>query len=274
MLMTNVKIVLVVLGTLAVYTLVANSIPQVQSEVPEELTFGEDVTPAQLVAAGAELYAGAGGCTACHGLGTRAPYLLADEGGTGTIGQRCGNRVPGEDCETYLYESMTNPLAYVVEGYDPIMPDQRVMLSNNQIWALIAYLQDQGGEVTVSAEDIAATDEGGGETVAAGGAAAGGGAAGAPGGLDPVALIENNLCLNCHTLDDRGVELGPSFNGIGSRLDANAIRRSILEPNAEVAEGFEAVAGTMPPIFGESFTAQQLEILVQYLAGRTEGGAP
>src|SRR2546427_522994 len=87
---TNLKIVGVVLGTLALYTLIANKIPQLQSEVPQALALGANVTPEQLVAAGEKLFNGAGGCTTCHGLGTRAPNLLTDEKGTGLIGSRCG----------------------------------------------------------------------------------------------------------------------------------------------------------------------------------------
>lgn len=269
--MTNLKIVLVVLGTLGIYTLVAMSIPQVESEVPEELSFSGEVSAAELVAAGEELFQGAGGCTACHGLGTRAPNLLTDQGGVGTIGARCGDRVPGEDCKEYLYQSMTEPMAYVVEGFNPIMPDARRTLSETQIWALVAFLQDQGGEVTVTAADIestASSEEGDG-----GGAAppAAGAAPGAAGGMDPVALMENNLCLSCHTLDDRGVELGPSFNGIGARVDADYIRRSILDPNAGAAEGYEELLGAMPANFGQQFSAAQLEALVAFLAARTEG---
>lgn len=275
-LVTNLKILLIVFGTLGLYTLVASSIPQVQSEVPEELSFGADVSPEELVAAGEELYQGAGGCTACHGLGTRAPNLLTGEGGAGPIGSRCADRVPGQDCKAYLHESMVTPMDYVVEGYQPIMPDARRTLSGTQIWALVAYLQTQGGEVTVTGRDVASAEEEsgaeGGAAPAAGGApAAGAGGAGAPGGTDPVALLENNLCLNCHTLDDRGVELGPSFNGMGARIDADRIRRGILEPNAESAEGFEELMGTMPTNFGQMFTAAQLEAIVQYLAGRTGG---
>src|SRR5689334_15711990 len=89
---TNLKIVGIVLGTLALYTLIANKIPQVQSEVPQTLTLGANVTPEQLVAAGEKVFNGIGGCTTCHGLGTRAPNLLTDEKGTGPIGVRCGKR--------------------------------------------------------------------------------------------------------------------------------------------------------------------------------------
>src|SRR3989475_961987 len=70
---TNLKVVGVVLGTLALYTLIANKIPQVQSEVPQTLTLGANVTPEQLVAAGEKVFNGIGGCPTCHGLGTRAP---------------------------------------------------------------------------------------------------------------------------------------------------------------------------------------------------------
>ena len=49
---------------------------------------------------------------------------------------------------------MVEPADYVVEGYGPIMPDMRRSLSNEQIWALVAYLQSVGGEVTVTGADI------------------------------------------------------------------------------------------------------------------------
>lgn len=276
---TNLKIVLLVVGTLGVYTLVANSIPQVQSEVARQLSFGADVTPAELVSAGEDLFNGAGGCTACHGLGTRAPNLLTSEGDLGPIGTRCGDRVPGEDCKTYIHQSLEDPTAYVVEGYQPIMPDMRRTLSGTQIWALVAYLESQGGEVTVTGQDIqSAMAEAGASAAGAGGGGAtpapGGGAAGAQpaaGGTDPVALIENNLCLNCHQLDDRGVQLGPPFNGIGSRVSADFIRRSILDPSAEASPGYEDLRGVMPTNFGQVFTAAQLEAIVQFLASRKGG---
>ena len=59
-LMMNIKIVGVVLGTLALYTGVANSIPQLESVVPQELSFGSDVSTAELVSAGEDLFVGAG----------------------------------------------------------------------------------------------------------------------------------------------------------------------------------------------------------------------
>ena len=264
MLAENLRILSVVIGTLAVFTLVANSIPQVQSEVPQELNFGANVSEAELVSSGETLYNGAGGCVACHGLGTRAPNLLTDQGGTGTIGARCGDRVSGQDCKAYLYASMTEPNEYMVEGFNPIMPDMRRSLSNAQIWALVAYLQAQGGEVTVTGADVA--DEGGGSAPATPAAPAA--AAPATASLDPVEIMRANTCLVCHLLAGEGVPMGPPFDGIGARVDADYIRQSILDPSAGASAGFEAFIGLMPTIFGSQLTAAQLEAVVQFLASQ------
>jgi mono/diheme cytochrome c family protein/cytochrome c551/c552 len=259
---TNLRILGVVLGTIAAYTLLANAIPQVESEVPEELSFTGDVSPEQLIEAGEELYDGAGGCTACHGLGTRAPNLLTDQGGLGAIGARCGQRVEGEDCKAYLHRSMVDPNAYVVEGFQPIMPDVSRTLSEAQIWSMIAFLQSQGGEVTVTASDLqtAAADPD-----APGGAAGG---VGPSATADPATLLQELQCVACHKLGAEGQEVGPPFDGIGSRLSADEIREAILDPAASVSPGYEQFAGVMPPNFGSRLTAGQLEALVDFLAAR------
>ncbi|HEX6133323.1 MAG TPA: c-type cytochrome [Longimicrobiales bacterium] len=259
---TNLQVGAVVLGTVGVYTYIANTIPQVQSDVPTELTFTGEVTAEQLVAAGDELYHGAGGCTACHGLGTRAPHLLADEAGTGMIGERCSTRVQGEDCKTYLHRSLIDPGAHVVEGYQPIMPDMSRTLSPAQVWSMVAYLQSLGGEVTVTGADIGEAD------VPAAGAGTAGPAATAPAtaSLEPVELLRANLCLTCHVLGGEGGAIGPALDGIGARLSADDIRRAILDPGAEVTSGYEAFAAVMPRTFGSQLTAAQLEALVTYLA--------
>lgn len=263
--MTTLKIAAVVLFTLAAYTAVANIIPQVESDVPEEIELSDDVSPEQLVALGEDVFGGAGGCTACHGLGTRAPNLLTAEGNAGPIGARCGERVEGMSCKEYLHESLTDPGAYVVEGYAPIMPDASRTLSGSQVWALVAFLEAQGGEVTVSAADLPADGGSEDEAGAGGTAPAGGGMIASA--TDPEALIEELACQQCHVLNGEGAPLGPPFDGMGARLDAERIRIGILRPNADTAQGYEAFAGTMPPNFGERMTASQLDALVTFLAG-------
>jgi len=258
---TNLKILGVVLGTLALYTLIANEIPQVQSEVPQTLTLGANVTPEQLVAAGEKVFNGIGGCPTCHGLGTRAPNLLTDEKGTGQIGVRCGKRKPGKSCKQYLFESLDNPTAYVVPGYQPIMPVMTKQLSPEQVWAVIAFLESQGGTVDVTASDIPATSA---APAASAASAGGGGLAG--GSTDPKAIIQAAGCLACHKLDGQGQVIAPDLTHVGSRRGAESIRKKILDPASSIAKGYEKLAGIMPKTFGAMLNAAQLEALVQYLA--------
>jgi len=258
---TNLSVALVVLGTLGIYTAVANMIPQLESDVPEELVLSADVSPEELVAAGEMLYTGGGGCIACHGLGTRAPTLV------GTVGTRCETRQPDMACKEYLHESLVNPSAFVVDGFEPIMPDMSRTLSDAQIWSLVAFLQSQGGEVTVTAADLAP----GGDDAADSDAdpAPGTGEATAQGDIDAAALVQSLGCTACHASGDAPGGIGPAMSAM-VELEPDYIRRSIVEPAADTAVGFEAFAGTMPPTFGEQLTEAQLEALVAYLASGAE----
>lgn len=263
---TNLKILLTVVGTLAVYTAVANMIPQVRSAVPEEVEIGAEMTPEQLAAVGEELYGGVGGCTACHGLGTRAPGLL------GVAGTVCETRVPELSCKEYLHQSLVDPRAYVVEGFQPIMPDMSRTLSGPEIWALVAFLESQGGTITVSPADLEA-------------ATIGADAGAPPGGAGPAtqdgggrALVERFGCLACHQLDGEGTAIGPPFAEMRS-LDEAYLRRAIVDPNADTAQGYEAFAGTMPPNFGQLMTPEEIDALVRFLRegdgdGEGDGESP
>jgi mono/diheme cytochrome c family protein len=272
----NLKIAGVVIGTLAFYTLLANSIPQVQSEVPRAIAMGPDVTPEQLVHVGEQVYNGAGGCTACHGLGTRAPNLLLDERGTGSIGARCGRRESGKSCKEYLHEALVKPAAFVAPGYQPIMPDMSRQLPPEQIWALVAYLESLGGTVDVSGSDIAASG-GGAASGGAGedeeeesGAGGGGGGGGflAGGSTKPQEILNAGGCLGCHQVAGQGGSLGPDLSHIGGKLNAAQIRQAILDPAADTAAGFEALAAVMPTTFGQQMSAGQLESLVRFLGAQ------
>ena len=263
---TNLKILSIVLGTLGLYTWVAGAIPQVASEVPEELSFSSDVSAEDLVAAGEGLYNGAGTCTACHGLGTRAPNLLTDHAGEGTIGQRCASRVADLDCKAYLRASMTEPADFVVEGF-PEMVFQARTFSDAQIWSLVAYLQAQGGEVTVTGNDMESAGDAS-ESAGEPAAPSGGSATPASQTTDARELLQENSCLGCHAIDGAGAPLGPSFDGMGRARTADQIRTGILDPNADAAPGFEAMLGVMPATFGQSMNAAQLEAVVTFLAAR------
>jgi mono/diheme cytochrome c family protein len=256
----NLRILAIALGVVGFYTAVAHVIPQLQSEVPEALALTSDASPEALASAGEKIFNGAGACTSCHGLGTRAPNLVTDHAGQGPIGARCGSRKAGMDCKAYLYESLVKPSAYLVPGFEAIMPDMSRQLSPDQLWAVVAYLQSLGGEVTVTASDLKPA---GGAAAAAPAAAAGFTAT-----QDPVQLFNEKGCVGCHQLDGKGGQVGPPLDHIGRQRSAEYLRRAILDPNADTAKGYEKFAGTMPTTFGQQLSGAQVEALVNYLARR------
>src|SRR5437879_12660234 len=85
------------------YTYFANSIPQIESKPPQELSLeGGNVTPAQLVKAGEEIYKTKGTCDICHRIGqkgTRAPDLAG-------IRARAGKAKPGRGANAYTLEAL------------------------------------------------------------------------------------------------------------------------------------------------------------------------
>jgi cytochrome c oxidase subunit II len=79
-------------------------------------------------------------------------------------------------------------------------------------------------------------------------------------------------CGSCHTLADAGTEgeVGPNLDEALQGADAEFIMESIVNPSAEIAEGFQD--GLMPDNYGQMFTDPQLEGLVEYLQQATGGG--
>ncbi len=258
----DLKIVAVVMVTLAAYTMVASIIPQVESEVPLDIAFGAEVTPEELVAAGEIIYRGAGGCVACHAEspGARGPNLLTDYRGEGLIGERCGERVPGLDCKEYLYQALVRPNDHIVDDYPPIMPPSDRALSQPQIWAMVAFLEAAGGEVTVTAADI--PDQAGAPPPAAPPPPPGDGPR-----LADAPDVFRAQCVMCHQVGGEGGPIGPPMDGIGARLSEAELRVAILDPEAVIAEGYEDMAGIMPPNYGDILSDEELETLVRYLSG-------
>ncbi len=77
------------------------------------------------------------GCTACHREGAVNKIAPAYDG----IAERAATRRPPLTAAAYIYESIVNPLAYVVEGYNPAMPQNFAQqLSDQQLGDIIAYL--------------------------------------------------------------------------------------------------------------------------------------
>jgi cytochrome c oxidase subunit 2 len=104
--------------------------------------------------------------------------------------------------------------------------------------------------------------------------AAGGGAAGEPaeeqGAEEQAAgpageqIFTSAGCARCHTLAAAGAtgEVGPNLGEI-SDPTRRFIRTSIVNPNAEIAEGFRP--DIMPKNFGDELSDKELDALVKYL---------
>jgi len=78
-------------------------------------------------------------------------------------------------------------------------------------------------------------------------------------------------CSTCHSLEAGVIVVGPSMAGIGTAAATRVsgenaeeyLRQSILEPDVYVVEGFPA--GTMPKVWGDVLTEEQIDQLVAYL---------
>ena len=46
--------------------------------------------------------------------------------------------------------------------------------------------------------------------------------------------MESNSCFDCHRIGDRGSRLGPNLSDIGARRTPDALRQSLVAPDAEV----------------------------------------
>jgi cytochrome c oxidase subunit 2 len=104
-------------------------------------------------------------------------------------------------------------------------------------------------------------------TPAAGG---GGGGGGAP--VDAKALFTDQGCNGCHTLAEAGANgtVGPDLDKVLAGKDEAFIRQSIVNPNAEIADGYQP--DLMPQDYGTKLQPAQLDALVKYLSEVTKGG--
>ena len=257
-----VKVGLFSLLVMGIYTYYANSIPQIQSEPPEEISLEEGkVTPEQLARIGEQIFERKGTCTICHRIGqvgARAPDLAG-------VGGRAAARKPGVSATAYLVESLLDPGAYVVEGFPKIMPKidrPPIGLNRSEIWAVVAFLESLGGTVEVKLQDVPET---------AGAQAVGEGAPVAkldlPG--DPKAgqavFMGKGGCIACHKAGAIGASpLGPDLSQIARIQAPDYIMAKILNP-----AGMGTVAGyppnLMPPTFGQVLTAKEYVDLVSFL---------
>ncbi len=158
---TFLKVMIVVVAYLALFVLITKSFPTVPSLPPEEeevdLTMIQ--TKADVAKWGQKIFFGKGKCALCHALEpsttARCPIL-----------QGIGAHLTRE----FFYESLTKPAAYIYMDYkaSPSKPFAAQMpeinkppigLNENELLAVIAFLESVGGEPSIDPSELKITSE-------------------------------------------------------------------------------------------------------------------
>ena len=81
-------------------------------------------------------------------------------------------------------------------------------------------------------------------------------------------IFAENGCGGCHTFTPAGTKgtIGPDLDKVLQGKDADFIRESIVDPNAEIAQGFQP--NVMPQTYGQQLTSKQIADLVAFLQGQ------
>jgi len=208
------RVVAFVAMVLGAFTLVSLSIPQMASMPPavEKFDVASIKDKKDLAGIGQKIFFGKGQCALCHTIGTsegRCPDLKG-------IGSKLTRQ--------FIYESLTQPQAYVYMDYQhvgrakffpakmPYINKKPIGLSNNEILAVIAFLQSMSGEeITVELSEIEAPRD----------------TAGAVGDKAAGQRVFNSLCAKCHSIGGSKGNLVPVLT---KQSDAAIRRATLAEP--------------------------------------------
>lgn len=145
-----VRIGALVLGTTMFYGYVGQMVPQKEVQPPQEIVLRTDLTTADMVKVGREIFEGKGLCTTCHTVGKSGALRFPDLEG---VGARAKTREPGLTDVDYFAQTLYEPNAFIVPGFNPGMPvisQPPIGLSDQEILCVIAFLQSMGGTPTVT----------------------------------------------------------------------------------------------------------------------------
>lgn len=266
------KVLTFSLSLTLLFTLVANLLPQVEGEAPIEKEIDlSALTMDGFVAMGEDIFNNKGTCTLCHNNLGRAPDILALNMVATSSERLEDERYAGiaKTVEDYLRESMVDPGMYVVKGFGkkgsndtespmPTVDKAPILLSDIEMDAVIAFMQAKdGNDVTVALpeglpEASKASKEGSEK------------ASPAVAAKTAKEALAKFSCTACHTVAGSVSPVGPDLSDVGTRLDKEALRQSILLPDAVIAEGFDG--GMMPKDFSQKMTVSELDMIVDYLS--------
>ncbi len=145
------RIAVLTVATTGFYTYVGQLVPQKEVHPPKVTQMAEDLTSDQMAAIGDKIFHGKGLCSTCHTIGqTGGTLRFPDLAG---VAERAKHRVPGFSQLDYFAQTLYRPNAFIVPGFNPGMPEidkPPVGLSDDEIKAVIAFLQTQGGKPTIT----------------------------------------------------------------------------------------------------------------------------
>jgi len=145
---------------LGLFSLMSLAVPQMASLPPadETIDIATIKTPTDIAELGQAVFFSKGQCALCHSIGPSESARCPDLKGIGA-----------KLSKEFLYESLTDPQAFVYQDYRhggvpkeypatmPPIDKDPIGLSNNEILAVIAFLQQMSGEpisVTLSELDV------------------------------------------------------------------------------------------------------------------------
>ncbi|MCF6361798.1 MAG: c-type cytochrome [Gammaproteobacteria bacterium] len=202
--------------------------------LPTEAPAAEPTSPEVVESAGTiEEVVAKYSCQACH-------VILGSGGDLGPGLEQMAGHFTREE----IRQGIIAPDEVIAEGFPPgVMPqDLAEQMTVKELDILVDYLASHGKS---TATPPAATSS--------------------EGAVDSSAesMISSFGCQACHAILGSGGKLGPGLDGIGSRLNAEEIRQSIIDPNAVIAKGFPS--GVMPLNYSEQMSEEQLDALVAFL---------
>ena len=177
-----VKLGALVVATTGFYTYVGQMVPQKEVYPPKETLIKADITTAEMTTIGKEIFEGKGLCTTCHTIGKAPPLRFPDLAG---VAARAKTREAGMTDVDYFAQTMYEPDAFIVPGFNPGMPTINkppIALTDQEILCVMAFLQSLGGTPSVTLATKHHYNGGGATAVAA---AAPAGALTAPPGAPP-----------------------------------------------------------------------------------------
>jgi len=273
----SVRIAGLVLATTIFYGYVGQLVPQKEVQPPEETKMSATMTTADLVDTGKTIVEGKGSCLTCHTIGkSSGPFRFPDLAG---VGSRAATRIPGMNDVQYLADTLYNPNDFIVPGFSPGMPTINkppIGLTDDEIRAVIAYLQSLGGTATVTMQTTIPYSAGGGappatEQAAAGAEAAPAAAAppaaeaaaaapaAAPAAPRPAdALVAQYGCATCHRSE--APSPAATFADLGGKREPDLIAGLAAHPST-------------PSHFEAAISLAEARALARYVAAQKGGGA-